>query len=176
VVAVEHRTLDTLRWATLEVDATGADIATLTGQIGDAVRGALATADGRPMLARLSLAGETDLHAALASDTERLAAECRGAAIEAGGDLWVEKVRIGTRPRRADLSDAMGPLRDAFAAGLSDPARVAQLLADMQALRGKVPAPAREALDVPADEAQLARLAEEAWQVAAAAIAAEEQR
>ena len=43
VVAVEHRAVDVLRWAALEVDATGADVATLTGRIADAVRTAIAT-------------------------------------------------------------------------------------------------------------------------------------
>ena len=174
VVAVEHRDLDTLRWALLEVDAEGADIASLTGRIADAVQDALAQADDLPLLARLVLRGETPLHAALATDAERLAAECRSAAIAAGGRLWVEAVRIRTSPPRRAAEGLLEPLHAAFAAGLSDPARVTALLADMAALRAKVPPPVREALDVPADAEGLASLAEEAWQVALSAIAAED--
>lgn len=174
VVAVEHRNLDTLRWALLEVDAEGADVVTLTGRIGDAVQEALAAADDLPVLARLVLRGETALHAALASDGERLAAECRSAAIAAGGQLWVEAVRVRTTAPRHRAEGLLDPLRAAFAAGLSDPARVQALLAEMAALRGKVPAPGRDGLDVPADEAGLGRLLEDAWQVAEAAITAEE--
>ncbi len=62
VVAVEHRTVDVLRWAALEVDAAGADVATLTGRIADAVGATLAAADGRPVLARVTLLGATALH------------------------------------------------------------------------------------------------------------------
>ncbi|WP_372621026.1 exonuclease SbcCD subunit D [Falsiroseomonas sp.] len=173
VVAIEHRTLDTLRWAVLEVDAEGADVATLTGRIATAVQAALAGAEDRPLLARLELRGETPLHAALATDAERLAAECRNAAIEAGGDLWVEAVRVRTQPLRLQAADTLEPLRAAFAAGLSDPGRVEALLAEIAALRGKVPLPAREGLSLPSDAAGLTQLAREAWQIAEAVILAE---
>ncbi|MGK7867322.1 metallophosphoesterase family protein [Falsiroseomonas sp. E2-1-a20] len=173
IVAVEHRAVDTLRWALLEVDATAADDAALARRIADAVQQALSGAEDRPMLARLVLHGEAPPHPALATDAARLAAECRNAAIEAGGELWVEKVRLRTTPPRATASEAIAPLRAAFTAGLGDPQLVATLLADFAALRGKVPPPAREGLDLPSDEAGLASLAEVAWQEVAAAIAAE---
>src|SRR5271154_2996319 len=73
VVAVEHRSVDVLRWAAPEVDATGADVATLTGRIADAVRSAIAAADGLPVLARMTLSGATALHGRLQGDTEWLA-------------------------------------------------------------------------------------------------------
>jgi len=174
VVHVEHRAVDTLRWAMVEVDATGADVATLTGRIAAATQRALSTADGRPMFVRLELHGETPLHAALATDAERLAAEARAAAIEAGAELWVEAVKLRTQAPPADPGDLLEPLRAAFAAGLSDPARVEALLKEMEALRARVPAPAREGLALPSDADALAAMAEEAWQLAAAAIMAEE--
>ena len=174
IVAVEHRTVDTLRWAALEVDATGFDIATLTGRIDAAVQDAVAEAEGRPLLARLSLQGETPLHAALMADAERLAAECRSVAAEAGGGLWLEQVQLRTRPPRAEASELLGPLHAAFTAGLEDPLRVEALLAEMRTLRGRLPAAAHGGLDLPADAAALARLAEEAWQLAASAILAED--
>jgi DNA repair exonuclease SbcCD nuclease subunit len=176
VVAVEHRAVDTLRWAMLEVDAEGTDIASLTGRIAEAVQRALPEAEGRPLLARLALRGETPLHAALLTDTDRLAAECRNAAFEAGGELFVEAVRVRTRPPRAEAADSLASLREAFAAGLSEPGRVEALLAELAALRGKVPQPARAELDLPGDAEGLARLAEEAWQVAEAAILAGDRR
>ncbi len=174
VVAVEHRAVDALRWAVLEVDADGADIAALTGRLEAAVEGALAAAEDRPLLARLVLRGETPLHAALAADAERLAAECRAAALARGGEMWVEAVRLRTTPPAAARGDALEPLRAAFAAGLAEPGRMRGLLADMAALRARLPAPAREGLDVPEDEEGLRGMAEEAWRIAAAAIAAEE--
>jgi exonuclease SbcD len=79
IIAVEHRTVDVLRWEALEVDATGADRIILNGRISEAARMAVAEAEGRPVLARLTLTGVSDLHGALLGDSERLAAECRGA-------------------------------------------------------------------------------------------------
>jgi exonuclease SbcD len=174
VVAVEHRTVDVLRWAALEVDATGADVATLTGRIADSVGSALAAADDRPVLARVTLIGATDLHGTLQGDTDRLAAECRNAAIEADGALFVESVRVRTRPVPLAEDDMLAPLRAAFAAGLDDPALVTSLLEDFASLRQKLPAPARAGLELPDDEEGLRTLAEEAWQIAADALAAAE--
>ncbi|MBU8541053.1 metallophosphoesterase family protein [Falsiroseomonas tokyonensis] len=170
VVSVEHRALDTLRWALLEVEAAAEE--TLAARIADAVGQALSESEDRPLLARLVLTGEA--LPGLAADAERLAAECRNAAIEAGGTLFIEAVRLRTRPRRSLEAGALDPLRAAFAAGLADPARSAALLAEMAALRAKIPAPAREGLDLPEDAEALARMAEEAWALAAAAIAAEQ--
>lgn len=170
IVAVEHRSVDVLRWATVEVDATGTDIALLTGRIATAVRSALDTADGRPLLARVILSGATDLHGTLLGDTDQLAAECRNAAIETGGQLWVETVRVGTRPAARDTTEALAPLRSAFAAGLDDPETIADLLREFTSLRQKLPSAAREGLDLPEDEAALRALAEDAWQIAADAL------
>ena len=174
VVAVEHRAVDVLRWAALEVDVTGADVMTLTGRIADAVGSALAAAADRPVLARMTLTGATNLHGTLQGDTDRLAAECRNAAIEADGALFVESVRIRTRPVPLAEDDVLAPLRAAFAAGLDDPALVTSLLEDLAALRQKLPAPARAGLELPDDEDGLRTIADEAWQIAADALAAVE--
>jgi DNA repair protein SbcD/Mre11 len=176
VVAVEHRTVDVLRWAALEVPAAGADVATLTGRIAEAVRAALATADGRPVLARLILTGATELHATLQGDIERLAAECRNAAIEADGALHVESVRVRTQPVALAEDDLLAPLRAAFLAGLDDPTLVASLLNDLSSLRQRLPAAARVGAELPDAEARLRDLAEEAWQIVADTLAAAEPR
>jgi DNA repair protein SbcD/Mre11 len=104
VTAVEHRAVDVLRWTTLEVDADGADVVSLTGRIETPVRAAIERADGRPVLARLVITGYSDLHGPLLGDTDRLAAECRNAAIEAGGALWIESVRVHTHRFGARIS------------------------------------------------------------------------
>ena len=174
VVAVEPRWVDVLRWAALEVDATGADVATLTGRIADAVGAVLASADDRPVLVRVTLTGATALHGRLQGDTERLAAECRNAAIEVDGALFVESVRVRTQPVPLAEDDLLAPLRAAFAAGLDDPALVTSLLDELASLRQKLPAPARAELELPDDEAGLRSLAEEAWQIVADAMVAAE--
>ncbi len=174
VTAVEHRAVDVLRWTTLAVDADGADLVSLTGRIATSVRMAIEGADDRPVLARLVLTGRSDLHGALLGDAERLAAECRNAAIEAGGALWVESVRVHTRPKPQPAGDSLAPLRMAFEAGLDDADTVSRLLDDLASLSQKVPAPARSMLDLPETAEALRRLADDAWQIAADALAATE--
>jgi len=138
-----------LRWAALDVDATGVDVATLTGRIADKVRVALAGADGRPVLARLTLTGASALHGTLIGDTDHLAAECRNAAIEEDAELWVESVRLRTSPVPLTKDDMLAPLRAAFTAGLDDPALVKSPLDDLASLRQRLPAPARDRSPTP---------------------------
>jgi predicted phosphodiesterase len=171
VATVEHRAVDVLRWTILEVDADGADMASLTGRIEASVRAAIEAADGRPVLARLVLTGLSDLHGTLLGDTNQLAAECRNAAIEAGGALWVESIRVHTRPKPQPVMDLLAPLRIAFDGGLDDPDMVAGLLEHIALLRQKLPAPARVALDLPETPEDLRRLAEDAWQITADTLA-----
>jgi DNA repair exonuclease SbcCD nuclease subunit len=173
IAAVEHRSLDVLRWLALEVDATEADATHLLDRLSAAVRAAIASAEDRPVLARLTLVGETALHASLPDLFDELAAHCTGAAIEAGGRLWIEKVQLRTRPPARLAADTPEPLRNAFLQALEDRSVADALRADLEALRQKVPAPARAAADIPADALGLTRLAEEAWEAVVAALAAE---
>ncbi len=166
IVSVEHRSVDVLRWVALTVDATGLDDAALVAAAGEAVRAALAEANDRPVLARLTVTG----HAAM-PDPDQLAAECRAAAIAAGGALWIESVKNRTRPIVTAGEGSLAALRQAFLAGLDDPGIVDRLRSEFDSLRQKLPAPARADLALPADTASLHELAEEAWQLAAEAIA-----
>ncbi|MEJ0015891.1 MAG: DNA repair exonuclease [Acetobacteraceae bacterium] len=172
VVAVEHRTVDVLRWAAPEIDVAGLDVATLTGRIAETMHRTIDDADGLPVLARITLTGATDLHGTLLGDTERIAAECRNAAMEADGSLWVEAVRVLTRPASGMAADVLAPLQAAFAAGLDDPELVAALLAEFASLRQKLPAAARAAVDLPDSAEALRMLADNAWQITADALAA----
>jgi exonuclease SbcD len=176
VVDVEHRAVDVLRWAPLPVDVDGADAITLLARIADRVQATLAASDGRPVLARLTLTGATPLHGRLMGDVDRLAAECRAAALDAKGDLWVEKVEVRTRlPASTDAdAGAFAALRTAFAGALEDPALVARLLRDLAELRQKLPVDARVTLDVPLDDAGLRAIAVDAWAIAADALEATE--
>jgi DNA repair exonuclease SbcCD nuclease subunit len=173
ITAVEHRSVDCLRWASLAVDATGAEEAALVDRVGAAVTAALAAAEGRALLARLTITGETPLHALLPDRHDDIAAWCANAAIEAEGHLWLEKIKLHTSPPRAVDAGALAPLRAAFLAALEDEALRQDLLSDLAAVRGKVPAPGRAALDLPDDVLALARLADEAWDAVEAAIAQE---
>jgi len=176
ITAIEHRSLDVLRWAALEVDASEADETDLLDRLSTAVQAAIATAEDRPLLARLTLAGETELHPALPDRVEELAAHCAGAAIEAGGRLWIEKVQLRTRAPAHLAADTLEPLRRAFLEALEDRAVADPLRAELDALRQRIPAPGRAEADIPADVAGLTRLADEAWEAVIAALAAESRR
>ena len=175
IATVEHRAVDVLRWTTVEVDADGADVVSLTGRIETPVHAAIERADGRPVLARLVLTGYSDLHGTLLGDTDRLAAECRNAAIEAGGALWVESVRVHTHPKPRPVADSLAPLRIAFETGLDDPEMVSGLLEHFALLRQKLPAHARAASDLPETAGDLRGLADDAWQITSDVVAAAEQ-
>ena len=167
ITAVEHRSLDVLRWAALTVDATGADHPDLRSRIEAAVRLGEAEAEGRPLLARLTVTGTTALHADLLDQTENLAADCRALAT---APLWVEAVKLRTRPPTAPAPELLQPLQAAFTAGLEDPTLIASLLAELADLRRRLPPPARDTLDLPQDEAALRLLAADAWATIAAAL------
>jgi exonuclease SbcD len=168
ITAVEHRAVDVLRWMVLELDVTGLDEqAALSTRLGEAVREALAGAEDRPFLARLILTGATPLHGTLLGEVERLAAECRTAALGAGRDMWVEALKLRTRLPATSEADILAPLQEAFLAGLDEPALVAGLLKDLAELRQRLPADARAALELPEDEAALRQLAGDAWALAA---------
>ncbi|MEI7713702.1 MAG: DNA repair exonuclease [Rhodospirillales bacterium] len=169
IVAAEFRFVDVLRWAALDLDATGLDDAGLTAAIDAQVQKAVAEADERPILARLTVAGTTDLHGSLVADTERLIAECRNAAIGAGAQLWIEAVKIRTQPMPTTDTDSLSELRKAFFAGLSDPAIADKLRQEFDSLRKKVPA--RANAELLSDDDGLLRIAEDAWQLVASAIA-----
>jgi DNA repair exonuclease SbcCD nuclease subunit len=170
IVDVSHRIVDVLRWVALKVDVTGADVATVTARIADAVQQAVDEADGRPMIARLTLSGTSPVHSRLLGDTDGLAAECRNAAIAAGAELWVERVRVRTQPEAEDRSGLLRPLRESFLAGLDDPTLLKSLLQELAELRQKLPSVIRGELDLPEDEAGLRAMAEESWELTAAML------
>src|SRR3954466_14728773 len=66
--------------------------------------------------------GATARHGRLLGDAGRLAAECRNAAIEQGGELWVESVKLRTRAAAEPDDGTLLPLRTALAARPDAPA------------------------------------------------------
>jgi hypothetical protein len=92
--------LDVLRWAVLDVDATGAaDRAEVLARASAALAAALDTADGRALAARFRFSGPCPAHPRLAADPAALAADLRAEANDlSGGRAWVEKIQVGTAP------------------------------------------------------------------------------
>lgn len=97
-IEAEHRDLDVVRWARVEVDASGAaDLDEVCRLAQGAIESARSEAGGRPLAARVTIVGRSDAHAELWRERERLGAEVRAIG-QACGDVWVEKVRPATAP------------------------------------------------------------------------------
>ncbi len=148
VASVEHRVLDVLRWANIEVDLDGAvDEAEALVRVQSDLDTALHEADPRPLAVRLTLSGTTAAHAALAKGglRDKVLNEAHGLTDE--HRLWLEAVRLRTAPPRdaaGDRHDNLGRLLTEIDALSRDPP--ADLLGDWPAqLFGKL----RDAL--PAD-------------------------
>lgn len=100
-VAVEHQALDVLRWQRLDVDVTGA-----TGQeavlnrVRLALDQAVLLAEARMLVVRVTLVGDCPVHAELVRSPDTTLQEVRAAAAEvaAPDELWIEEVRVATRP------------------------------------------------------------------------------
>jgi DNA repair exonuclease SbcCD nuclease subunit len=164
---VEQRDLDVLRWQECRVGADGCDsqeelFRILRSQL-EEVR---AEAAGRPLAVRLIFTGACALHDWLHRHAAHWTQECRALAVQFG-DLWLEQVRLETRPEGdlEDLFDDSAPL-----AGLAGAIRDIRLAPD---LTGQIPELAELQAKLPSeltggddpfdldDEAQRARLEED---------------
>ena len=158
---VEHRDLDVVRWANLEVDAGGAaDLDEACAAAKTALELARRDAGGRPLAARINLVGRSEAHTELWRDRERLAAELRGVAQELG-DVWLEKIRPATMPAQRGPGPGDGAGAGELVDGILRTAR--ELRTDEDALRraiekselwNKLPAEARgrDRLDIGAPQ------------------------
>lgn len=135
ISALEHRTLDVLRWARVRVDVTGAATPDAVLTAAACALSALPAHDVL-MAVRLVLHGTTPAHAGLMRDPGRTRDDLRTAAAEAADSsaLWLEGVDIETRPV-ADLHalrsqpGAIGTLIAAVEDGAGLPGPVADFIA-----------------------------------------------
>jgi DNA repair protein SbcD/Mre11 len=161
--AVEHRSLDVVRWAEVVVDASGArnrDDLLIACQT-ELTRASQA-AQGRLLAFRVKLHGATELDAQLRARRDQLREDLYGCSYGVGGaGAWLEKLQIDTRPLQRDVplgDDALLEIDRALAELLQGGAAeaYAEHLSD---LAKKLPA---EVLDqVPELRAVSAELAEE---------------
>ena len=139
VRAAEHRSLDVLRWACLEIDLARSETrAQALTRIGEGLQAAAAEAEGRLLAARLRLTGASALHGELQRHLPALRAECIARAqVELGDAVWIEEVELATVPRydleelaaRDDLTRIVLETLDAAAADdLEPPAEAAEML------------------------------------------------
>ncbi len=101
IVDVEHRMLDVVRWAQINIDLTGAeDEDAALARVRRALEDALQSADGRLLAVRINLEGACLAHAALAQSASDTREKVRGEALACGGadTIWLEHLVVATRP------------------------------------------------------------------------------
>ncbi|HVW29333.1 MAG TPA: metallophosphoesterase [Polyangiaceae bacterium] len=180
VESVEHRTLDVVRWAVCDVDASEASGPEDVLELGRATLASeVAAAEGRLLAARLVVRGGSRAHSALVAQADRWEAELRAAATEFAGELFLERVVLETRApldveRLAERHDALGQVARALVALRTDADSRAALLGELADLRAKLPAEVREGVDAIHldDEAALVEPLAEVEQLLLPALAA----
>jgi DNA repair protein SbcD/Mre11 len=145
ILAIEHRSLDVVRWASLTVDVTeasdGADAVDLAASTIAAV-----DAESRTLAARITFVGRSRANGALRADPTKLANELRAAVM---GDVWLEKIRVATHAAldldrlRAEAS-AVGHLARRIDAMKGEPAELDVLVRALADLEKRLPAELRE--------------------------------
>lgn len=158
---VDFRRLDVVRWEVCEVDATNAaSEEDLADAAASRLADLLAVEDPDRLLAvRVAIGGASPIHDRLLSDPEKSTAAVRARAAELGTDrLWIERIKIQTRPLRSTGTVGDGPIEE-LAAVLeelrSDESRFKDLGGLLKDLRLKLPpelmeGPEALALDDPA--------------------------
>jgi exonuclease SbcD len=136
--------LDAVRWARVDVDVAGVHAeAELHARLRDALGQAHEDhAEGRPLMARVTIGGRTALHGALHQRRDALREEVRAIAVAISAGLWIEKVALNTVP--PVVSDPVDPtLRDELgsllAQGATDPGLAAVLNAELQDFLARTP-------------------------------------
>jgi DNA repair exonuclease SbcCD nuclease subunit len=132
ITAVEHRVLDVVRWAKINVDLTGAeDEEAALVRVRGAFGAALEAAAGRLLAARVVLHGDCAAHAALSRSLSDTREKLKGEALACGGaeSLWLEQVVLATRPaldfaalrgRTDQVGQLVGEIEGANAVELGD--------------------------------------------------------
>lgn len=140
---VEHVPMDVVRWEQVVVDLGGTpDPDAAWDRVRAALTAAVDLADGRTLALRVRLTGATVAHRALAGSPDRTAAECEGLAMQVGGDIWIEQVRVETSDTvspAALAGDALGDLLRTIEDIGSDPAERAEIRALLDKGLAKMP-------------------------------------
>lgn len=92
VVGVKPIELDVMRWEQVRIDCSSLSPETLLGAIRSALAAAHAGADGRPLIARLTLTGETRHAGSFRNTLVPLRDDVRAVAAAISPDLWLEKI------------------------------------------------------------------------------------
>jgi len=152
VLDVQPRELNVVRWDVCDIDVSDAR----TGH--EAVERTASTLDdltsgqpGFPLAVRVTLVGPSSIHSDLLADPERWANDIRAVATDvSSGRVWVEKVRLQTRPTDdpPTLTDsALGELQKTMTRLADSPELLAELATELSALAAQLPPELRASVD-----------------------------
>ncbi len=150
---VEFHELDVLRWEDLIIDATEfrTDV-DCTDEFQRRLSISLENAGGRTVALRVSIGGASAIHEALAARPDDFRAAVHTVANDyGGGRVWVEKVKVLTRPvadtPATDTTDAMSELLRVVESLAADEAALLELAGEFEPLASKLPPEFRDGAD-----------------------------
>jgi DNA repair exonuclease SbcCD nuclease subunit len=110
---INHHALDVIRWQRLSIELSDEKtLAECMERFSACLDTEIERQDSLPVVVRVEFSGETDLHQQLAEDPQHVKESVRSTAITTYGDrVWIEKIKIRTRPREQITPDP-GPLRE----------------------------------------------------------------
>ncbi|GAI96953.1 unnamed protein product, partial [marine sediment metagenome] len=112
ITAVEHCTLDVMRWAECIVDVTGCNSDdTLLESISQAISDTNNQNNGMPLAVRIELHGMCGIHSSLLADNDYWINQIRAQiSDQSAGKIWVEKIRVLTQVHheRSETDEALG--------------------------------------------------------------------
>lgn len=99
IVNVEHRSLNVVRWFNSPVKwerSLGRD--GVLDEVRKSLLKAQKASEGQLAAVRLTITGESDDHLEITRFPENFRSDCQAVANDIGDDLWLEKIKVATRP------------------------------------------------------------------------------
>jgi len=151
----EERSLDVIRWEEITVDLTDADSErTCLGRFEEVLDASIHPHDPLPVIARIIFKGETDAHEQISGDLKYWKEAVRSSALARHGErVWIEKVKMQTRPKPAAGPKPVPPgpileLEQLVADLKADDDRLLDLGNELAALFQKLPVEYRQGEDI----------------------------
>jgi DNA repair protein SbcD/Mre11 len=140
----EHIQLDAVRWFRAEIDISDLPTRSALHQrlAIELERAHSGHSDGKPLMVRIVLQGESELHNDLVLKRDLLREEVRAVALAVSDAIWVEKVVLATSPpssrSESDLQ-ADDELQTLIQRGVDDPEVAGALEAELGEFLAKIP-------------------------------------
>jgi len=146
IVRLEHHALDTVRWASVEVDATpAAEFSEVVEALAVTLKSAVREAAGRALAVRLTIGGTSVLSAELELRQHELRDRAFEIAAGVSDDLWIERLRVAVAApaETATIDHSLAGLILGEIAAIGETEIRVRLEKTLNEIRDKMPAAAR---------------------------------